>query len=46
MSDTDAAASDVRLRAVVGLELDLENRIETVVMPEMEAQLVALYEHE
>ncbi|KAF3055351.1 N-lysine methyltransferase SMYD2-B [Trichoderma lentiforme] len=46
MSSKDAATSDAHLRAIVGLERDLDNFKETLVMPETGAKLVELYQRE
>ncbi|KAL6786336.1 lysine methyltransferase [Trichoderma sp. SZMC 28012] len=43
MSNQDAATSDVHLRAILGLERDLDNFKETLVMPETETALLHLY---
>ncbi|KAG8415778.1 SET domain-containing protein 5 [Metarhizium acridum] len=46
MSDKDAATSDAHLRAIVGLEGDLGNFKDMLVMPETGAKLVELYQRE
>ena len=46
MSGKDAATSDAHLRAIAGLEADLDNFKDTLVMPETGAKLVELYQRE